>query len=173
MQNNPNLTTPPGDYSKVSLSLDGGASRPLGVSLISIYYVVSALIGLLAVFLATSRLPSSSESTGVDSLGGAGDFGFLQTMVEEQQRSLESLLWLVVALSLLFVALSLAIGFGLWRMRIWAYYLALISGVFTLTANLCSSLTRPITLSLIVGAAINAFILLYLLRPQTRQAFTN
>lgn len=168
MQKNPRIGRSPADFSKVSLSVGSGVVRPVGVSLIAIYYVVSALIGLLAIFLASSAIQTS---TNFQEVGGLGPYDFFTKAIQDEENRALEVLTMATVVALFLAGVSLAVGVGLWRLRLWAYYLALIGGFITLALNFFDSLARPITWSLVVGAGLNLLILLYLLRPRTRQAF--
>jgi hypothetical protein len=163
MQSSPRYT-PRGDFRKVSLSLSVSGERPAGVSLVALYYLVSSLYALLLLILAATI---TAPSRTLESSGGLPALNYFTIVIQEQQDRLDAF----AVVGLLVIALGLAVGAGLWRVEMWACYLAIFNSCISLVLNLCDGLANYGPVSEIVIAAIQAAILLYLLRPRTRHAF--
>jgi hypothetical protein len=77
----------------------------------------------------------------------------------------------VIFTSLIQMAVGIIIGVGLWRLSLWAYYLAVAGYVLNIAFTLLSSLSTPITGSTLIGLIIPVIALFYLTRPEVRGAF--
>ncbi len=79
--------------------------------------------------------------------------------------------WILGWIWILIIAVLLAISFGLWRLQSWARDLAIrLYGMFALLAVLIDFAWPP-SLTVVVGVAIYAGIILYLLVPRVANKF--
>jgi uncharacterized membrane protein (DUF2068 family) len=132
-----------------------GTQRPAGVSVVAIWqYIVAFFLGVITVllFFAGSLLSNAFAENEAALAGGV----------------------LVVfgIILLLFVALFIALGIGLWRMRSWAHITTMIVYSLSIALNLFGALGgNGIEGSSVVGLLIAIAIVVYLALPATRAAF--
>ena len=77
----------------------------------------------------------------------------------------------VFFLSAFAAVFSLAIGVGLWRLKVWAYWLAIIGYGLSLLTTLIGVLNKPLTGSVLLQLVIPAVLLYFLARSDTRASF--
>lgn len=125
-------------------------ARPLGVTLLSILYVVVGILGATAGF----ALAASASALGLS------DFGLA-----------------AVPLILLGIA-DLGIGWGLWKTRTWARTVVVIFSVFGLLASIVGAILSLATVAIPLlagfagGAVLDVLILRYLYRPDVKVVFS-
>jgi len=126
--------------------------RPAGVSIIAIWqYIVAGLLGLvtLVVFFAGSVIEEAFGS------GPAG------------------LVVVIGIVLLLFVALFVAMGVGLWRMKSWAHITTIIIYSLSIALNILGMIGGDSVGSNLVSFAIAIATVVYLSLPATRALFRN
>jgi uncharacterized membrane protein (DUF2068 family) len=124
--------------------------RPLGITLLSTLALLDAALAVFQVF--ASMAPESVGPFGqVNVAGGLG----VQTVA-----------YLVVA------GVYLQLSYGLWDMKRWAWYLALVISVVHVVVNVLIALSGNATWALAaIGSIIPVVIVVYLATPGVRRAF--
>jgi hypothetical protein len=123
--------------------------RPTGVTIIAVLAAIGGVFGLLAGIALLAAGPAVSSATG---LGG------LVTIAA----------WIVLAYSVL----SLALAYGFWMLKSWAWPLGVgveVLGIIQAVLQYLND-TRQL-ISLIVSLALAGFILWYLYQPHVKAAF--
>jgi uncharacterized membrane protein (DUF2068 family) len=69
--------------------------------------------------------------------------------------------WMVAAIAIAYAALRLLEGYGLWRQRVWAEWLAIVSGCVYIPFEVYSALRRPTEFHWII-LGINILVVLYI-----------
>lgn len=133
------------------------AQRPTGVTIIAVLNFLGSATGV-AIFVLT--LVSRSVSSSPDSALGS----ILASYYESRRETT------LVASSIL-VVLSLTIGIGLWKMRRWAFLLALIVNGIASVLLVCVFLNRPLTLGTLLALMIPVSVVIYLLQPNVSRSF--
>lgn len=124
--------------------------RPVGVSIIAVWqYIVAGLLGLvtLVVFFAGSLL---EDAFGSAPAGLAIAIGIIL---------------------LLFVALFIAMGIGLWRMKSWAHITTIIIYGLSIALNILGMISGDGVTSNLLSFAIAIATVVYLCLPATRALF--
>jgi hypothetical protein len=142
----------------MSVTLGSASGRPLGITLIAAYYIISALLVLL-IFVGFAGQPER-ELSGLNPLAK-----LLHDVTNPRGGALEIYAAVVIGV-------TLAIGLGLWRLRSWALYVTILDSILGLITNVFSDISRGITTGQFAGLIIHTGIIIYLLRPRVRQAFT-
>jgi hypothetical protein len=133
--------------------------RPTGITIIAIVYIVLAVLSLLWSGLVFGL-------SGLGSLFG-GLFGADNVSALGTSSAWSGFLGIITAL------LQIVVAIGLLSMKKWAWFLALISVAFTVVQGIVGIFSSgPFALMCgILGLAIPAGILIYLLLPGIRKAF--
>jgi hypothetical protein len=129
--------------------------RPLGITVIAVLNFLAAAV-LIAVF--------ASALIGQPEIPNPDPFGIFRLAYDTQRQ-------MTLCLAPVQIALSLALGIGLWRMKSWAYPLAV--GAYGLLA-LSSIVGRwgvPLTMSSLVSSLIPVGTVAYLLQGHIRDLF--
>ncbi len=125
-------------------------NRPTGITILAVLSGIGGVFGLLA---SLALLGLSGAVAGATGLGG----------------------FVVVAglFVLVYSVLSLALAYGFWSLKPWAWPLGIGVQVLGIVQGVLQYMNAPETglISLIIGLAISAFILWYLMRPHVKAAF--
>jgi hypothetical protein len=125
--------------------------RPLGVTIIAILAIIS---GLFKLCLPTLGIAGSSLLFALGPVGaGFGTVGILVSLF----FGLSGILFLVG-------------GFGLWRMRKWGWWLAIIGTGFAV-AGVVVGLFTGAGWAAFAGSVLDLIVFVYLVLPGTRRAF--
>lgn len=130
--------------------------RPVGVTMIALLAMLMGAIGIcwaitLSGFAATSWMTGALfGSNGLQDWGNTAFLGAVSGVVG--------------------AILSLAFGFGAWRLRPWAWWLGVVAMIINLI-NPIIALFNGDFIPAFFGMIIPAAVLIYLLIPGTRQAF--
>lgn len=128
-----------------------GRSRPLGITIMAIVAAIFGALGLLA------GLALFGLSGLLGAVGGASVAG---------QGMMSSLLALVTAV------LALAFAYGAWTLKPWAWPLGLAFAAFAVVSGVIGLATGDTdATSVVIGLAIAAVVVWYLLRPSVKAAF--
>ncbi len=128
-----------------------GRSRPLGITIMAIVVAIFGALGLLA------GLALFGLSGLLGAVGGASVAG---------QGMMSSLLALVTAV------LALAFAYGAWTLKPWAWPLGLAFAAFAVVSGVIGLATGDTdATSVVIGLAIAAVVVWYLLRPSVKAAF--
>jgi hypothetical protein len=123
--------------------------RPTGVTIIAVLSAIGGVLGLLAGIALLAAGPAVSSATGLGGLVGPAA-------------------WIVLAYSVL----SLALAYGFWMLKSWAWPLGVgveVLGIIQAVLQYTND-TRQL-FSLIISLALAGFILWYLYRPHVKAAF--
>jgi len=124
--------------------------RPTGITILAVLAAISGVFGLLA---ALALLGIGAAVAGASGLGGLVFVGGLVVLI--------------------YSVLSLALAYGFWTLKPWAWPLGVGVQVLGIIQGVLQYMNTPDTalVSLIIGLAISAFILWYLFQPHVKAAF--
>jgi uncharacterized membrane protein (DUF2068 family) len=159
MNNNPNLL----------------AHRPTGVTILGVLFVIGgafALLGgigtLAAVPFAANMIPNAVNN-GLELNGSPLTPSQQSTLIEGSGPVLTALGAILIPLGIA----SLAVAYGLFKAKRWAWSIAVVLSAILFAINVISLVTGNMSAitGAVIGMAINAIVLYYLSRRNVRQYF--
>ncbi|NEP19373.1 MAG: hypothetical protein F6J97_21180 [Leptolyngbya sp. SIO4C1] len=137
--------------------------RPIGVTVLAILNVVGSaimvLVGLLAIGLSGPFLEGMME-----------DPDFREVVEELPPGVLSAIPGLVGGFLIFFSIIGFILAYGLFTLRVWAWYMTLILQGLGAFSNLGSLLTGNFLA--IISLAISALIIYYFVQPNVKRAFS-
>jgi uncharacterized membrane protein (DUF2068 family) len=88
--------------------------------------------------------------------------------IEAARHTDDSRLWFLASLAFIYSAARLVEAWGLWRLRTWAQWFAIVSGGIYVPIEVVEIINRTTPLRVMV-LAINAFIVIYLVRVRWKR----
>ena len=124
--------------------------------------------GMPPITLDSSRRPTGVTLLALLNFLSAGIFIFLAaSALLTHSTRVEGVFFGIIG-----AAINLPIAIGLWTLRRWARVMALIMYIGAGAITLCANFNNAITGSELLGLAISAAAVIYLLQPETKRAFS-
>jgi uncharacterized membrane protein (DUF2068 family) len=151
------------------------AHRPTGVTILGVLFVIGgafALLGgigtLAAIPFATNMIPNAVNN-GLELNGSPLTPNQQSVLIEGSGPVLTALGAILIPLGIA----SLAVAYGLFKAKTWAWSIAIVLSAILFAINVISLVTGNMSAitSAVVGMAINAIVLYYLSRRNVRQYF--
>jgi len=133
------------------------AQRPLGITILAILGIIGGVLGLLGgcgAIAGGALVGALGAQAGVGAVAAGG-----------------GLLGLLGIVALAMAVGWIAFGIGAWTLKPWAWMLGLILVGVSIVVALVTVLTSGDFGSQIIGLAIDAVIVYYLMTPEVKQAF--
>jgi len=126
---------------------------------------IAVLLGACGVLLLMQKDPWDIAYDLLRFLHISPDHHFARVFLEWADTLTEAKLWAVVGVALAYASVRFLEGYGLWRARAWAEWMALISGAIYLPFELYKVFTRPNLLhsTVLIGNLAVVLYMLYLL----------
>lgn len=137
----------------------------IGIRAIAIFEMFKGLLGLTVGITLISLLHKDLEQVAMHVLGylhidPTGRFA--QLFVERASRINESNIVIAIAIAFVYMIIRMIEGYGLWRLRTWAEWFAIISGSIYLPFELYEVIKKPDLLHFVIFFG-NILIVLYLI----------
>jgi hypothetical protein len=169
-------TNNPSDYSApltYRVAAVPPVQRPLGVAVLAILKLLSAILAVAVIWFYQNEITTrfTFRVGGPPARIGPYDLNAgLNAMMDDVFAGSVRRRRIAQILTALDIPLGLALGWGLWKMRPWAYSWGI--GLAFLSVALCTLATsQAVQLSAPLGVMINGFVIWYLRRDNVRAAF--
>lgn len=136
-----------------------------GIRAIAIFEMAKGLLGLIVAIALISLLHKDLEQVAtnvLDSLHIDPTGHFAQMFVERASRINESNIVIAIVLAFVYMIIRMIEAYGLWRLRAWAEWFAIISGSIYLPFELYETIKKPDVLHFVVFFG-NILIVIYLI----------
>jgi hypothetical protein len=138
--------------------------RPTGITLLTIFYLVS---GGLSLTTSCFAMAGGAWLTAQTTRPGPG----LMVLAPAAAFRGERAFWLGLLGTVAALCKLVAVA-GLWTLQPWGWWLALVGGTLKLMTHLVALLRNAITPAGVVGALVNGAVLVYLFMPHVREALS-
>jgi uncharacterized membrane protein (DUF2068 family) len=138
--------------------------RPTVITVLAILAFITGGFHFLMSFLA---MAIGSQLTAM-----AASVGYVPPALKPAYASMGNLGFWIGLIGMAAALFTLFAGAGLWTLKRWGWWLALIGVGINLVTHLVAAIQGAITPASIVGALLNIAVIIYLFRPPVRQAFS-
>lgn len=145
-----------------------------GIRAIAVFEIVKGFLGLAVGIALTFLLHRDLEATAerlLDVLHIDASGHFAQMFVEKASRINESNIFIFIILAFLYTVIRLAEGYGLWLLKPWAEWLAIISGAIYLPFEIYEIFHKPslVKFAVLLGNILIVIYLIYVRRESHYQ----